>query len=62
MRDVALVCAALHNVCQRANCEYNESWNVNPANYVRVGPALLPAAGLDMPGGGDVRFSIAQTL
>ena len=62
MRDVALVCAALHNVCQRANCEYNESWNVNPANYVRVGPALLPVAGLDMPGGGDVRFSIAQTL
>ena len=62
MRDMPLVCAALHNVCQRANCEYNESWNVNPANYVRVGPALLPVAGLDIPGGGDVRFSIAQTL
>ena len=39
MRDVALVCAALHNICQRANCECNDKWNVDQANYVLVGPA-----------------------
>ena len=24
IRDVALVCAALHNVCERANCTFND--------------------------------------
>ena len=62
MRDVALVCAALHNVCQRANCEYNTKWNVDQANHIHVGSALPPLAAQDLPGGGDVRFAIAQRL
>ena len=62
MRNVALVCAALHNICQRANCEYNDKWNVDQANYVLVGPAHPPVLTADLPGGGDVRFAIAQKL
>eukprot|EP00117_Sycon_ciliatum_P014843 scpid34720/ scgid14937/ Putative nuclease HARBI1; Harbinger transposase-derived nuclease len=62
MRDVALVCAALHNICQRANCEYSTTWNADEANYIRIGPELPPAAPADLPGGGDVRFAISSML
>ena len=54
IRDVALVCAALHNVCERANCPFNEKWNVELMDYVRIGPALPPLAQADLPGGCDV--------
>eukprot|EP00117_Sycon_ciliatum_P039940 scpid76492/ scgid29430/ Putative nuclease HARBI1; Harbinger transposase-derived nuclease len=62
MKDVSLVCAALHNVCQRANCEYYSTWTVEEGNYVRVGPPLPQAPVHELMGGGDVRYTIAQTL
>ena len=62
MRDVALVCAALHNIYQRANCEYNDKWNVDQANYVLVGQAHPPVLSAALPGRGDIRFAIAQKL
>ena len=62
MRDVALVCAALHNIYQLANCEYNDQWNVDQANYVLVGQANPPVLSSALPSGGDVRFAIARKL
>lgn len=26
LRDIALICCALHNVCERYNCPFEESW------------------------------------
>ena len=62
MRDVALVCTALHNICQRANCRYDAHWNVRQVDYVRVGPALPVVQPEDTPSGNEVRFAVATSL
>ena len=61
-RDISLVCASLHNVCERANCPYNASWNVATPNYILVGPHLPQTSTADMEDGKDIRFAIAQSV
>lgn len=40
--DVALMCAALHNVYERANCCLNKRWNVATADFAQIDqPCLL---------------------
>lgn len=62
MRDVALACTALHNICQRANCQYSDTWNVQHANYVPIGPGHVAGPPADVHGAGDVRWAIASSL
>ena len=62
MRDVSLVCCALHNVCQRSNCEYDTHWDIQPLDYTFIGPALPPVRVEDLPGGSEIRFAIASSL
>ena len=60
MRDVALVCASLHNVYERASYPFNEKWIVNAVDYVQVGPAIAPVPPRNQPGACDVRHTLAQ--
>ena len=62
IRDISLVCASLHNVCERANCPYNASWNVATPNYILVGPHFPQTSTADMEDGKDIRFAIAQSV
>ena len=62
IRDISLVCASLHNVCERANCPYNASWNVATPSYILVGPHLPQTSTADMEDGKDIRFAIAQSV
>ena len=62
MRNVALVCIALHNTCHRGNCMYDTQWDVQPVDYVRIGPALPAVRPEDNPAGAEIRFAVACSL
>ena len=44
--NVALVCCALHNVCERASCPFEDSWIPSDAG------AIQPQAHVALPGAG----------
>ncbi|XP_065196177.1 uncharacterized protein LOC135827649 [Sycon ciliatum] len=50
--DVALVCCALHNICERWNCPLENSWLVDDSvyNMYRPGPDDQPRADFDQAG------------
>ena len=37
--DIAMVCCALHNVCERWSCAFDQSWLIEPEMYKRYHPA-----------------------
>ena len=63
--DVAVLCCALNNVCERAKCPYTDSRLAEELSNVRA----LPAAAEDvngnanpLDGAGLIRYAIAQHL
>ena len=62
MRNVALVCTVLHNICQCANCMSDTHWDVQPVDYVRIGPVPPAVCPEDNPAGAEVRFAVACFL
>ena len=62
IRDIALVCTALNNVCERSQCPYDTSWAITAPNYRWVGPRRPPVPAADMSRASEIRFAIASSL
>ena len=62
-RDVALVCCALHNVCERWQCPFESGWLIDPKRYAELhpGPNEVINHTVDLPGV-QLRKVIAQYL
>lgn len=61
--SVAMVCAALHNVCERANFPFDDTWCVDKGNYTLIGPRLPPLPlPNDMAYAQEVRLSLATNI
>ena len=41
VRQVAIVCCGLHNVCERHQCPFESGWLPDPSAYVDATPASL---------------------
>ena len=62
IRDIALVCTALNNVCERSQCPYDTSWAITAPTYRWVGPRRPPVPAADMSRASEIRFAIASSL
>ncbi|XP_065191888.1 uncharacterized protein LOC135822976 [Sycon ciliatum] len=59
--DVAVVACALHNVCERWSCPYEQQWTVDPAQYAMHHPGPDDHANVQREEGGDaVRNALAS--
>ena len=52
VRKVAMVCCALHNVCERHQCPFEPGWIPDESSYVNTTPTNLPASVVIGPAAG----------
>lgn len=36
--DITIVCCALHNICERWSCPFDDTWLINPTHYTNLHP------------------------
>ena len=61
VRKVAMVCCALHNICERHQCPFEPGWLPEESAYVHTTPANLQASTVVGPGS-SVREALARHI
>lgn len=58
---IATVCCALHNVCERHNCHFEESWLPDSSHYVHDTPQQLVKSAV-IGSASDIRNALAAHI
>ena len=61
VRQVAMVCCALHNVCERHQCPFEAGWLPDESVYINTTPTNLQAS-MVIGSGANVRDAIAKYI
>ena len=61
VRQVAMVCCALHNVCERHQCPFEPGWLPDKSAYINTTPTNLQA-NVVIGSGSNIREAIAKYI